>query len=175
MYCFRVKQTQGDAGSEHPRAGEEGAALTRRLMAEVSRLRNSKQPRWSAERLAEQMTGVGVPWTRNSVVNLESGRRAQIAVHELLALAWVLDVPNPLDLLAPADDTYTWVLPARREYTAVVRAWFAGEDRSAARVKAAAEEMAASAEVPDVTPELLERLLRAHVARLDESTSDGQG
>jgi transcriptional regulator with XRE-family HTH domain len=108
-------------------AADEGARYTKQLMAEVTRLRLAKTPRWSAERLAEEMTKVGVPWTRSTVNNLESGRRKHIAVHEVLALAYVLDVRTPLDLLAPEDAERVWVTPLAETYPDTVRRWFAGQ------------------------------------------------
>jgi len=72
-------------------------------MREVKRHRAGLD--WSAERLAEEMTAVGVPWTRDVVVNLENGRRKSIAAHEVIALAYVLDLETPLDLFVPHDNT----------------------------------------------------------------------
>lgn len=46
------------------------------------------------------MTKVGVAWTRVVVTKLETGRRPDITVVELLALAFVLDVA-PIHLLVP--------------------------------------------------------------------------
>src|SRR5690606_3894974 len=57
---------------------------------------------WSAERLAQEMTRVGVPWERVVVSNLETGRRATVTVDELLALAYVLEVA-PVHLIVPTD------------------------------------------------------------------------
>jgi transcriptional regulator with XRE-family HTH domain len=61
---------------------------------------------WSAQRLSEEMSKVGVPWDRSIVANLEYGRRRTVSVEELLALAYVLAVPPPLlflDLESGAD------------------------------------------------------------------------
>lgn len=57
---------------------------------------------WSAERLAEAMAAVGIPWTRVVVTKLETGRRPGVSVEELFALAFVLDVA-PVHLLVPID------------------------------------------------------------------------
>ena len=167
-YCFRVKQTDGSEG-DRPRAGDEGAEYTKRLMAAVTRLRNSKQPRWSAERLAAEMASVGVPWTRNSVVNLESGRRKQIAVHELLALAVVLRVENPMDLIVPPGDVYEQlvfpVIPFDDVSAASVRAWFGGapeqlrQELDGRQPEPGAIELLRVGELPDdVRRDLIERL-----------------
>jgi len=82
-------------------AGDEGAVYTSHVMAEVKRLRLAKTPLWTAEHLAAEMTAARVPWTRDTVVNLEIGRRKRLAAHELLTLAYVLEVDSPVDLLAP--------------------------------------------------------------------------
>jgi hypothetical protein len=113
--------------SRQPR--EEGAEQTKRIMAEVKRRRLAKNPVWSAERLAEEMTKTGVPWNADIVVNLEHGRRKSLRVHELLALAWVLDANSPVDLLVPAgrDDLAFFVVPDVQMAPAVVRAWCQGE------------------------------------------------
>jgi hypothetical protein len=122
-----MKQEPDEPKDGRPRVGDEGARYTKQLMAEVTRLRNSKGPKWSAERLAQEMAAVGVPWTRNSVVNLESGRRKHIAAHEVLALAWVLGVRSPIDLFAPEHDSWVQVLPKHFESRRKVRAWFEGD------------------------------------------------
>lgn len=105
--------------------GEEGALLTKRIADEVKRLRGALD--WSAERLGEEMSAVGVPWTRDVVVNLETGRRKTLAVHELLALAWVLDA-DPVELIVPQGDRLEKVAvpvtPAILVSPVSVRSWF---------------------------------------------------
>lgn len=120
-YCVPVTQQP----KRKPRPGtDEGALYTSLVVAEVKRLRSSKTPAWSAERLAAEMTAAGVPWTRDSVVNLENGRRKRIAAHELLALAYVLDLDSPVDLLAPrGDGTLIPATPGLLVTAAAVRAW----------------------------------------------------
>lgn len=169
-------------------ARDEGARHTKQVMAEVTRLRLTKAPKWSAERLAEEMTKAGVPWNTDVVVNLEHGRRKSLRVHELLALAWVLDA-SPADLLAPSAERYTWVLPGQSYYTVTVRSWLDGETGplrtrkpwGAGEVKAAAEEMAEEFAVPGLTAGALEEMVRkavernAAVAGQDEAGDHGQG
>jgi transcriptional regulator with XRE-family HTH domain len=94
-------------------------------MTEVKRLRTAKG--WSAERLADEMTQVGIPWTRDAVTNLETGRRTRLAAHEVLALAYVLDAESPVDLLVPRSlDTRmpVPVTPAVGVTAATMRDWF---------------------------------------------------
>ncbi len=69
----------------------------------ASRVRELRKRRgWSAERLAQEMARVGVPWERMVVTKLETGRRASITVEELLALAYVLEVA-PVHVIVPTD------------------------------------------------------------------------
>lgn len=111
--------------SRKPRGGhDEGAACAAAVMAEVKRLRQSRA--WTAERLAGEMTAAGVPWTRDTVVNLENGRRKWLAVHELLALARLLDIA-PVHLLAGLDDDVPVpVTPGSEVGAADARDWIRG-------------------------------------------------
>ena len=93
------------------------------------------------------MTEAGIPWTRDAVVNLETGRRKRLAIHEVLALAYVLDVANPVDLLVPETGRYFPILPGQRLYRATVREWFEGKTGPLRqRQKWGPEEIAAAAE-----------------------------
>lgn len=67
------------------------------IAARMRQLRTGRG--WSAQRLSEEMSKVGVPWDRSIVANLEYGRRRTVSVEEWLALAYVLAVPPPLLLL----------------------------------------------------------------------------
>jgi transcriptional regulator with XRE-family HTH domain len=88
---------------------DEGAAHTALIMGVVKRLRVGKG--WSAQRLAEEMTAAGVPWNTDIVVNLEHGRRKSLRVHELVTLAYVLDMPALPLLLPPGPGGRTPVTP----------------------------------------------------------------
>jgi hypothetical protein len=76
------------------------------------------------------MAGVGVPWDRSVVANLENGRRSGVSVQEWLALAYVLSV-QPVHLLVPIDateDTPYQLVPKGRPSNALpVRAWIRGQ------------------------------------------------
>lgn len=72
------------------------------IAGQVQSLRKGRG--WSAQRLAEEMVKVGIPWDRSIVANLENGRRAVVSVEEFLALAYVLDIA-PVHLLVPIDDS----------------------------------------------------------------------
>jgi hypothetical protein len=105
-------------------SGDEGAAYTSAIMTAVKQLRAGLD--WSAERLAEEMAGVGVPWTRDVVVNLENGRRKTLAVHEVTALAYVLEAESPLELLVPASLGAVPIAPEAHLDAFLVRQWFLG-------------------------------------------------
>jgi transcriptional regulator with XRE-family HTH domain len=56
----------------------------------VKRLRGDRG--WSAAELAERLTAAGVPTSRTTVSDIETGRRSFVTLDELLALARVLEV-----------------------------------------------------------------------------------
>lgn len=70
------------------------------IAAEVKRLR--KERGMTQGQLASVMTGYGVTWRRTTVVHLEIGKREQVTINELFALADALDV-NPADLIPPRE------------------------------------------------------------------------
>jgi transcriptional regulator with XRE-family HTH domain len=78
--------------------------------------------------LAAKMTEAGIPWDRTIVANLENGRRRNVSVAELAALAYVLDVA-PVHLLVPpeleGDDPYDFI-PNRTAPAGRVREWVRG-------------------------------------------------
>jgi transcriptional regulator with XRE-family HTH domain len=102
---------------------DEGAAQTRLIMKAIPARR--KALGWSAEGLAAEMNAAGVPWNANIVANLELGRRKSLRVHELLTLAYVLDVP-PIELLVPPGNRYP-ATPRITVTSAIARAWIKGE------------------------------------------------
>lgn len=114
-----------DSAARKPRAPVDlaGAAYTSRVAQAVQRLRNSKG--WTHAELAARMGDAGVPWTRETAINLERGRKRSIGAHEVLALAFVLEVDSPVDLLAPGEE----LLPVAGLLLDAgdVRAWFTGE------------------------------------------------
>lgn len=54
----------------------------------------------SAQRLADRTAELGLPVARNTIANLENGRRGSVSVAEVLVLASALNVP-PIMLLLP--------------------------------------------------------------------------
>src|SRR5688572_18323533 len=81
---------------------------------------------WTAVKLAEEMQGVGLTgWDRFTVRNLEQHRRKSVSVDELLALAYVLNVP-PVSLVIPpevADGDQFEVTPTVTAPAGQVREW----------------------------------------------------
>jgi transcriptional regulator with XRE-family HTH domain len=85
-----------------------------------------KRKDMSAAEVGRRMTEQGVKWDRFTVANLENGKRQNITLTELLALACVLDV-SPLSLILPLDDAQPYqVTPARELATGRVRPWLRG-------------------------------------------------
>ncbi|MFC5753385.1 helix-turn-helix domain-containing protein [Actinomadura rugatobispora] len=105
-------------------SGSEVDVATAFLAAHVRALRDRNG--WSAERLAEEMTKVGVPWGRLVVTKLENGKRQAVSVTEWLALAYVFQV-SPMHLLIPLHDMEYPVTPKHMEGTRAVRSWIRGE------------------------------------------------
>jgi transcriptional regulator with XRE-family HTH domain len=83
---------------------------------------------WSGQRLAQEMTKVGVPWDRSIVANLEYGRRPFVTVEELLALAYVFQVA-PVHLLVPLGDEFYAVTPHHVVLSGRAREWIRGTHR----------------------------------------------
>lgn len=61
-----------------------------RVAANMRALRKAR--RWSAHRLADEMTRVRVRWDRSTVANFENRRRQTLSVDELAALGVVFNV-----------------------------------------------------------------------------------
>ncbi len=103
---------------------ERALAPTRALAARVRELREKR--RLTAAQLAAAMTRAGIKWDRSTVAKLETGRRENVSVAELLALAYVLEVA-PVHLLVPLDDDQLYqVTPGRVEPARSVRRWVRG-------------------------------------------------
>lgn len=112
-YGSLVEQDAGAAGPTSVIAGR------------VRELRRRRD--WTADQLAEQLSAVGVPWTRIVVTKLETGRRPSVSVEELFALAYVLNV-SPMHLLVPDGDQgepYAYVAGMATNRR-TVREWIAG-------------------------------------------------
>jgi transcriptional regulator with XRE-family HTH domain len=106
---------------------EQDAAPLSPTQVVAKRVREVRQKRGlTAAQLAEQMTRVGIPWDRGTVAKLETGRRANVSVAELLALAYVLAVA-PGHLLVPLEDKTPYqATPTQVEPAGAVRDWVRG-------------------------------------------------
>ncbi|MEU9581074.1 helix-turn-helix domain-containing protein [Streptomyces chilikensis] len=105
---------------EHQTATGPIEAITRR----VREARNRKG--MTAQELADRLKESGVPWDRGTVTKLETGRRQNVSVVELLALARALDVA-PIHLLVPLEDGGTYMAtPNEPVKTARARYWIRG-------------------------------------------------
>ncbi|MFB7367142.1 transcriptional regulator [Streptomyces hydrogenans] len=62
--------------------------------------RRRKEKRWSAQRLAERCEELGHPIPRNVIANLESGRRANLPLVDVMVLAAALET-YPICLIFP--------------------------------------------------------------------------
>lgn len=67
--------------------------LTRAFAARMREAREREQPRLSAEKLARRTRGLGHEVPRNTIADLESGRRRHISLAEVLVIAAALLVP----------------------------------------------------------------------------------
>ena len=72
--------------------------VTRQIGEQIRAAR--KRAGLTSEQLANACTEIGLPMKQPVVANLEAGRRNTVSAPELLAIAWVLDVP-PVTLLGP--------------------------------------------------------------------------
>ena len=135
----------------------------------AERVRELRKGRgWSAERLAEEMTAVGVPWSRVVVTKLETGRRPGVSVEELFALAFVLEVA-PVHLVVPtakeSERMLYRITPAGpRSFPSFVRAWIRGQTpigKVDARRYFSEVPESEWPPPPEWTPELIEQQSRA--------------
>lgn len=98
------------------------------VAAIARRVKNIRASRGlTASQLGELLTEQGVSWDRFTVAGLESGKRQNVSVAELLALSAVLNVA-PVHLLLPIDDddAQYQVTPHRAESVDTVRGWVRG-------------------------------------------------
>ncbi|WAL64466.1 helix-turn-helix transcriptional regulator [Amycolatopsis cynarae] len=168
-------------------------APTEHIAKRVRALRDARG--WNAQRLADEMTKVGVEWNRGTVTKLENGRRASVSVAELLALGWVLDVP-PLVLLLPDDPDANYpITPKVSARTERVYRWIVGvtpvpvetsEDEHPGKwgtriATYAAKRPGYMARSPEENPELTKRVeaheetLRRVLAQLEQIKAQQEG
>lgn len=81
----------------------------------AGRMRSLRGARgWTAQRLADEMTTAGIDWNRGVVTKLETGRRENITVDELVALAALFGV-SPMELIGAEEPkgSGSWTETAR--------------------------------------------------------------
>ena len=98
---------------------------TQRIGGVVRQLRTGRG--WSAKALADRTTEIGHSVGRATISELETGKRRNVSVAELVALAAALDVP-PVALLYPdLPDGEVEVLPGFDVSHIEAVQWFSGE------------------------------------------------
>jgi transcriptional regulator with XRE-family HTH domain len=98
------------------------------------RIREARKRRgWTVRDLAGKCAEAGVPRiTAPVITNLETRRRAgrEVSAEELVALAWVLEVP-PVQLLSPLDgDEVLEIVPGEDKDPVAAAAWLSDDDYS---------------------------------------------
>lgn len=95
---------------------EDTGTRIRPIAARVAdRMRSLRGARgWTAQHLADAMTAAGVGWNRGVVTKLETGRRENITVDELVALAALFGV-SPMELIGAEEPkgSGSWTETAR--------------------------------------------------------------
>lgn len=99
------------------------AAQARRIGSSVKALRGSRTGQWLSDRTAD----IGLKMTRQTLTDLENGRRRYVTTAELAVLAAALNVP-PIVLLYPGPDygEYIEVLPGVHDQQVSAAQWFSG-------------------------------------------------
>jgi transcriptional regulator with XRE-family HTH domain len=100
-------------------------SLTRSIGGEILRHRKARQ--WSAQRLADECTRLGLETPRDVITDLEIGRRANISVAELLVIAAALGVPPALLVFAVGSAQETEMLPGKVRTPFRALQWLSGE------------------------------------------------
>lgn len=86
-----------------------------------------KQKGWTAADLGHLLSEVGVKWDRFAVAKLENGKRQNLTITEVVALARVLDIPPVLLLFPLGHAEQVEVLPGQTVGTWAGLKWFTGE------------------------------------------------
>lgn len=126
------------------------------------------------ERLTER---TGVDWNRFTVSSLENGKRQNVTVVELLALARVLDVA-PINLLVPLENVDFQVTPNEAVSTTSARDWIRGfiplpgTDRRIFRSEIPLDELGEGKLRPATEDEL--RLARRAIGMREKGEADGE-
>ncbi|MFJ2916669.1 helix-turn-helix domain-containing protein [Streptomyces sp. NPDC087307] len=126
-----MTQRRSDHGSK--RADDEDDVLewVDQVMATVAAevRRRRKELGWSAQDLADKCTEIGHPIPRNVIANMESGRRSNLPLVDVMVLAEALNTP-PICLIYPVgyvDDVQQLPLQDSTSPLDALR-WFTGEE-----------------------------------------------
>ena len=96
---------------------------TRLIGANVRALRKARS--LSTQKLSDKCAEQGFPVPRNTIVNLETGRKETLSVQELTVIALALDA-SPVSLLYPLDQPAE-IAPGQHRNPFHAAQWFAGE------------------------------------------------
>src|SRR5664280_405378 len=144
LYCVGVNQVVA-AGWE--------ARMTETVARQIDHWRGVRS--LGAQKLADRTAELGMPVARNTIANLENGRRTTRTVGELLALAAALDIP-PVVLLVPlgtSSDAET--LPGVTVSTDRAFGWVAASQSAATASFAIKVAIGGTPRVVELIPELL--------------------
>lgn len=93
------------------------------------RVKEARERRgWTQKQLAEELTGLGLPTARTTIVQIERGgtRASRAPLEEIMALALALSVA-PVHLLVPIEnETDVALTPTRTVHAKIARAWVRG-------------------------------------------------
>ncbi|MEU2424709.1 helix-turn-helix transcriptional regulator [Streptomyces sp. NPDC007851] len=125
--------TQRRSDHRYEKADDEGDALewVDQVMATVAQevRRRRKELNWSAQDLADRCAEIGHPIPRNVIANMESGRRSNLPLVDVMILAEALNTP-PVCLIYPVgyvEDVQR--LPLQDPIPALTAlSWFTGEE-----------------------------------------------
>jgi transcriptional regulator with XRE-family HTH domain len=96
------------------------------VIARVRELR--RQQGLSGATIAQRMTDLGIPWDRNTIAKLETGRRSSLSLDECLALALTLRV-SPVALFLPDANEAYHITPNASATAEEVGRWLMGQRR----------------------------------------------
>jgi transcriptional regulator with XRE-family HTH domain len=107
-----------------PETDSWAARFTRGVAAEIQRRR--KELGWSAQKLSDECAGLGMEFPRSTLADLETGRRVQLSVAELVVLARALSIPPLLLIFPVGTQDETELLPGITRPVFRSAQWFAG-------------------------------------------------
>ncbi|MGW1431863.1 helix-turn-helix domain-containing protein [Streptomyces sp. NPDC002431] len=116
---------------DHGDNEDEAPEWVDQVMATVARevRRRRKELHWSAQDLADKCADIGHPIPRNVIANMESGRRSNLPLVDVMILAEALNTP-PICLIYPVgyvDDIQQLPLQSPTSALNALR-WFTGEE-----------------------------------------------